>query len=68
MMEPRIGRIAFNIAITLVILSLIPLPYLKERSAEFVINIIALIISLIFLFFIFWDVRRQVKKENIHKV
>ena len=64
-MEPHIGRIAFNIAITLVILSLVPLPYLKEGSAEFIIDIIALIISLIFLFFVSWDSRRQVKKESL---
>lgn len=62
-MEPHIGRIAFNIAILLVTLILIALPFLNMQSAEFVTAVLALIISLVFLLLIAWDVRRQVKRE-----
>ena len=62
-MNPTVGRVAFNIAILLVVLSLLPLPFLNRKSAEFLIDIIALFISLIFLAIVVWDVRRQVRKE-----
>ncbi|RLE86548.1 MAG: hypothetical protein DRJ49_07685 [Thermoprotei archaeon] len=65
-MNPVVGRIALSMAILFILLSLIPLPYLLTRhrhSAEFVIDIFALCFSLIFLFLVVWDIRRQVKKE-----
>jgi len=62
-MEPYIGRISFNIAIILVVLTLIPLPFLDNKSAEFIVDILALVLSLSFLCFVSWDVRRQAKRE-----
>ncbi len=62
-MNPIVGRVAFNIAILLVVLSLLPLPFLNRESAEFVIDVIALFVSLIFLAIVTWDIRRQVKRE-----
>lgn len=61
-MDPRVGRVAFNIAVLLAILAAVPLPFLSRDSAEFVVGAMALIFSLIFLAFVTWDVRRQVKR------
>lgn len=60
-MAPVVGRIAFNIGFLLVILSLIPLPFLPRNSPEFVVCVIALITSSIFLALVIWDVRRQAR-------
>jgi len=64
-MDPGMGRILFNIAFLILVLSLIPLPFLDSKSAEFVVDIIALIISFFLLSFVSWDVRRQVKMTEI---
>jgi len=63
-MDPHLGRTAFNMAVLLIILSLIPLPFLKRDSAEFIVDVIAFVVSLLFLLLISWDVRRQVKREK----
>ena len=60
-MEPHMGRVAFNIGVLLVVLSVLPLPFISMDSAEFVVDVIALAISLVFLAFVTWEVRRQVK-------
>ena len=60
-MAPIVGRIAFTIGIFLVILSLIPLPFLPWGSAEFVVDVIAFVLSSIFLALVVWDVRRQAR-------
>jgi len=64
-LEPNTGRLAFNIGILLVFLSALPLPWLSRDSAEFVVDVIALAISLIFLGLVVWDVRRQVKLTSL---
>ncbi len=60
-MAPTVGRIAFTIGVFLVTLSLIPLPFLPWGSAEFVVDVIAFVISSIFLALVIWDVRRQAR-------
>jgi membrane protein implicated in regulation of membrane protease activity len=60
-MAPTVGRIAFTIGVFLVILSLIPLPFLPVGSAEFVVSVIAFVLSSIFLALVIWNVRRQVR-------
>jgi hypothetical protein len=62
-MEPHVGKIALNIAILLLVLALIPLPIVRKDSAEFIIDLIALGITFLFLGLIVWDIRRQVKKS-----
>jgi len=64
-MEPHIGRIAFNIVVLLVVLTLISLPFLRRDSPEFIVSILALMFSLVFLSLVVWDVRRQAKKEML---
>jgi len=60
-LEPHMGRVAYNIGVLLVVLSVLPLPFLSMDSAEFVVDVIALAIFLVFLAFVTWEVRRQVK-------
>lgn len=60
-MAPTIGRIAFTIGVFLVTLSLIPLPFLPVGSAEFVVSVIAFVLSSIFLALVIWNVRRQAR-------
>lgn len=59
-MEPHVGRIAFTLGIFVLILALIPLPFLRRDSAEFTVSLIAAILSSVFLGFVIWSVRRQV--------
>ena len=62
-MHPTVGRVAFNIAVLLVVMALMPLPWLRRDSAEFVVDVLALGLSLVFLLLVAWEVRREVKKE-----
>mgnify|MGYP000041112062 CR=1 FL=1 len=62
-MGPEIGRIAFNIGITLLILALIPLFIIERNSAAFVVDVLSILIIIVFLILVTWDVRRQVKKS-----
>ncbi|RLI36718.1 hypothetical protein DRO55_02965 [Candidatus Bathyarchaeota archaeon] len=64
-MDPYMGRIAFNIAILMLVLISVPLLFLERDSAEFVISVLALTFTLIFLLLVVWDVRRQAKKEML---
>jgi len=60
-MEPYIGRIAFNIGLFILILAMLPIFFLDRSSAEFVIDMIAISVTSIFLLLVVWDVRRQAK-------
>ncbi len=60
-MAPVVGRIAFNIGVLLVVLSLAVLPFLPRGSAEFVVDVIAFVLSSVFLALVVWDVRRQTR-------
>jgi hypothetical protein len=60
-MEPHMGKVAFNLALLLLVLISFSLLIVKRGSAEFVVALIALGISLAFLGIVIWDVRRQVK-------
>lgn len=64
-MDPTIGRTAFNLAVLFLVLSLIPLPFLDRSSAEFVVDVIALAISTLFLSIVTWDVRRQARMSEL---
>jgi|YelNatPaOPRAMG01_1025707.scaffolds.fasta_scaffold127130_2 hypothetical protein len=63
-MEPFIGRTAFNIGVFLILLSIFVMPFLKRGSVEYIINIIALGISITFLCVVIYIVRREVKKNK----
>ncbi|MEM2028398.1 MAG: hypothetical protein QXS05_03325 [Candidatus Bathyarchaeia archaeon] len=66
-MDPSTGRVAFNIGVLLVFLALIPLPFLDFNSAEFIVDVIALTISLAFLLFVSYDIRKQIKQTSVSK-
>jgi len=66
-MDPNIGRVAFNLGLVLLILALIPLSFLDMNSAEFIVDILAIIISLFFLIFVSYEVRRQAKTLEVKK-
>lgn len=66
-MDPSTGRVAFNIGVLLVFLALIPLPFLDFNSAEFIVDVIALTVSLAFLLYVSYDVRKQIKQAGISK-
>lgn len=58
-MGPVLGRVAFTIGLFLVILALLPLPFLEWGSAEFVVDVLALAMSSLFLGYVVWRVRRE---------
>ncbi len=60
-MGPIVGRIAFTVGIFLVLLALIPLPFLEWGSAAFVVDVLALVMSGSFLAYVVWRVRREVR-------
>jgi len=55
------GKIAFTVGIFILILALIPLPFLRKESPEFIVDIVAIIVTLVFLGLVIWNVRRQVR-------
>jgi len=57
-------KIAFTVGIFILILALIPLPFLRRESPEFIVDIVAIIVSLVFLGLVIWNVRRQVLKTK----
>jgi len=61
-MQPYIGKIAFTLAILNIFLALIPLPILNRNSPEFIVDLLALSFSFIFLIIVVWDIRKQVKR------
>ena len=64
-MDPSIGRMAFNLGLTFLILAIMPLFIIKTDSPEFVVDVIAIVLLTAFLIIISWDVRRQVKREYV---
>ena len=66
-MDPNIGRVAFNLGVLLVFLTILPLPFLDRSSAEFVVDVLALFFSSAFLIYVIYDVRKQVKRTVLNK-
>ena len=59
------GRVAFNIGVLLLFLALIPLFFIRADSAEFIVDVFALVFICSFLLAVIWDVRRQAKRESL---
>jgi hypothetical protein len=57
-MAPPIARVAFATGLTVFLLALLVLPSLEPDSAEFVADVLALIISGLFLLLVVVSVRR----------
>ncbi len=60
-MPPPVGRLAFSMGLTIFLLALVTLPFLDPGSAEFVVDLIALGLSAIFVGLIVWSVRRAAR-------
>ena len=60
-MAPSVGRLAFTIGLSVFLLALIILPFLDPSSAEFVADLLALLLSGIFVGLVVWSVRRAAK-------
>lgn len=63
-MAPHIGKVAFHLGMTALVLALIPLPFLRPGSPEFVVDLIALVTAATFLGLIAWLVRREARTTN----
>jgi L-asparagine transporter-like permease len=61
--NPEIGRIALNIGILVLLLSIFSLMIVKRDSAEFIVDVIVIIITITFIVLLVYDVKRQVKEE-----
>ncbi|RLB80296.1 MAG: hypothetical protein DRH17_12325 [Deltaproteobacteria bacterium] len=66
-MHPHLGRILTNIIITLLILNSLALLILKPGEASYYIAVINLGMLFIFLFFVFFEVRREAKASFLKK-
>lgn len=53
----------FNFGILVLLLALIPLPFLDPKSPEFVVDLIGLIVSILFLLAVYFDIKRQTSLE-----
>ena len=60
-MAPPVGRLAFTIGLSVFLLALITLPFLDPGSAEFVADLLALLLSGIFVGLVVWSVRRAAR-------
>lgn len=67
-MEPRTGRLAYNLAFVVLIFALVPLFFLEVNSPEFVIAMLTLIFDSLFIFLVTFEVRRQVKIDLSNRV
>jgi hypothetical protein len=63
-MPPTVGRLAFSMGFTIFLLALVTLPFLDPGSAEFVVDLIALGLSAVFVGLIVWSVRRAASLPN----
>lgn len=67
-MEPRIGRLAYNLAFVVLIFALVPLFFLEVNSPEFVVAMLTLIFDSLFILLVTFEVRRQVKNDLSNRV
>jgi len=63
-MAPHVGKAAFQLGMTVLVLALIPLPFLRPGSPEFVVDIVALCGAVTFMSLIAWLVRREARTRG----
>jgi hypothetical protein len=63
-MQPNLARVMFNFGIIVLLMGLIPLPFLDPASPEFIVDAIGLAIDILFLIGVYLDVRRQSPAER----
>lgn len=63
-MQPNLARIMFNFGILVLVMGLIPLPFLDRASPEFLVDTIGLAVDILFLIGVYLDVRRESSAES----
>ena len=63
-MHQSLGRIMFNLGIIVLLMGLIPLPFLDPASPEFLVDAVGLAVDVLFLIGVYLDVRRQSSMER----
>jgi len=66
-MQPNLGRIMFNFGMIILFLALIPLPFLDQKSPEFIVDVIGLVVDVVVLVAVYFDVKRQSSLETRKK-
>lgn len=67
-MDPDTGRLALNLAMVLLILDLMALPFINMNSGEFFIALFGLLILILFMTLISFEIRREVKATSADKI
>jgi apolipoprotein N-acyltransferase len=65
-MDPTVGRVAFTLGFTVFGLALSLLPWLEPDSPEFVVNLLALGMSGLFLLVVIFAVRLAARTSQFH--
>jgi len=60
-MDPTLGRLALNLGMVLLVLTLVALPFIDRSSPEFVLAILGLAISGTFVILVAYEIRREAK-------
>lgn len=60
-LDPTVGRMALNVAMLLIVLSLISLLFVGRNSFEFMLAVAAFLVSGGFLALVSFDIRREAK-------
>lgn len=63
-MDPVLVKPTFGICIILLILAILPLPFLEVGSREFIADMIGLIVTSLLLLLVIWDIRRQTRHQT----
>lgn len=64
-MDPNTGRLALNLAMVLLVLDLIALPFVDVHSGEFIIALIGITILIMFIALVSFEIRREIKAAAI---
>ncbi|NHV99144.1 MAG: hypothetical protein HA496_05765 [Thaumarchaeota archaeon] len=64
-MDPNTGRLALNLAMVLLVLDLIALPFVDVNSGEFFIALVGIIVLVLFITLVSIEIRREVKAASI---
>ncbi|MGQ9691341.1 MAG: hypothetical protein ACUVQY_08805 [Thermoproteota archaeon] len=67
-MDPNSGRLALNLAMVLLVLDLIALPFVDMNSGEFFIALIGIIILILFITIVSLEIKREVKAASIDSI
>lgn len=67
-MDPNTGRLALNLAMVLLVLDLIALPFVDMNSGEFFMALIGIIILILFITLVSLEIKREVKTASIDSI